>query len=149
MTTEKSAENEQYLKENGLPDELDIFEGNIGEWIGEGVFRNLLEPTSAYGVYSQAVAQELVRCFNNRKNERLIEDIRRLCRLVNEPVCACPESPRAVLTKCLEKLEKRATELQLLTHENHEKTDFLYQDDGVIGFSVKMSDPVYFTAEEQ
>ena len=81
---------------------------------------------------------------------KLIEDIRRLCRLVNEPDCARPESPRSVFVKCLDKLEKRATEIQLLTHENVcEESGWNWENGGVIGFDVKMKTPVYFAAYDK
>jgi hypothetical protein len=63
--------NEEYLKEHGLPKELDICENHIGEWLAQGCFRNLLEIVPQYGIYSEELAKKLVECYNNRK--RLIQ----------------------------------------------------------------------------
>ncbi len=56
--------NEQYLKENGLPRRLVFQDGCIGEWIGKGCFRNLLAISNCYGIYAEAVAEELIKRYN-------------------------------------------------------------------------------------
>ncbi len=58
------SENEQYLKEHGLPRRLEFINGCIGETIGTGAFRNLFTISDCYGEYAEAVARKLVRKYN-------------------------------------------------------------------------------------
>jgi len=70
-------DNKEYLKEHGLPPEIDIFvhtgDGQvaIGEWLEPGAFRNLLVSCLQYAEYSSAVAIDLVRAFYDDKIQKM------------------------------------------------------------------------------